>query len=489
MNHRTISLFTAASLALLAGSALAGGGMRQAAQDHEPGVVFFSAADKTTSMSWSDGKNSVRAEIRGDTAEISLNGADAITINGLESGAGSFSDGKNTLEATAKDGRLTITLNGERILGGDQREHAEASEHLRRATRRLGEAQGQYGRQSERFREVAELARREAQEHVRRLHVSPPSFPGWAAPGAMSGQNAEPPRVMIGVTMESAIDDAEDLPEGVTPERATVINRVVDGLPAAKAGLHEDDIVIAINGSQNASPDDIRELLRTKNPGDTLKLTVLRDNDRDDGKHDQLEIDLRLEAFDAQAIGAPGAWGWRPSEVDLDDGAGARLAELRSELASLSEQLNRAGRAMGDARNAEERAEHAKVMSELGQQMAEIGAELARESAQSEGSFRIFGLGRDTGLGGTARVYIDRGDGQGPQAVIVPAPAPAPAPAPRPGDPAAPSVAPAAPAAPSADRLEAVNERLERVERLLEQLAEREARNADSKNAPSKPRN
>lgn len=487
MNHRTISLFTAASLALLAGSALAGGGVRHAAQDHEPGVVFFSAADKTTTMAWSDGKNSVRAEIRGDTAQISLNGVDAITISDLESGAGSFSDGKNTLEAAAKDGSLSITLNGERILGGEHDEHAQASEHLRREQRALGDAQGQYGRQSERFREMAELARREAQDQVRRLHISPPSFPGWAAPGAMSGQTAEPPRVMIGVTMESALDDADEMPENVDAERATVINRVVEGLPAAKAGLEEDDIVIAIDGSKDASPDDIRELLRTKNPGDTLKLKVLRDNDRDDGKHDELEIDVRLEAFDAQAVGAPGAWGWRTSDDDLDDSAVARLGELRAQLASLSEELRRAGQEMAEARSPEERADRSKAMSKLGEQMAEIGAELARESAQNTSSFRVFGLGRDSGLGGTARVYIDRGDGQGPQAVIVPEPAPAPTPAPAPA--VRPGEAPAAPPAPSADRLEALNDRLDRVERLLEKLAEREAKNSDSKNAESRPRN
>lgn len=58
-----------------------------------------------------------------------------------------------------------------------------------------------------------------------------------------------------------------------------VVSLVQDG-PAQRAGLHEGDVIVALNGKDTATMDDIHHLLSGMPPGSSVQLTILRDRDR-----------------------------------------------------------------------------------------------------------------------------------------------------------------------------------------------------------------
>jgi serine protease Do len=65
---------------------------------------------------------------------------------------------------------------------------------------------------------------------------------------------------------------------------------IVPGSPADKAGILENDIVLTIDGEKIDDTHGLAMLLRKKNIGDTVKLTILR-------KGEEKTVDVKLEAF------------------------------------------------------------------------------------------------------------------------------------------------------------------------------------------------
>jgi hypothetical protein len=104
------------------------------------------------------------------------------------------------------------------------------------------------------------------------------------------------PKVMLGVVM--AEPDPMILEHlGLDIEKAVLLERVVDGLPADKAGLEDKDIIIGFGEkAEPRSADEIRKVLAKAEPGSTVKVKVIR-------KGHPVTVDLKFEAFDAQALG------------------------------------------------------------------------------------------------------------------------------------------------------------------------------------------
>jgi membrane-associated protease RseP (regulator of RpoE activity) len=89
------------------------------------------------------------------------------------------------------------------------------------------------------------------------------------------GNVLTPPPVMLGVTMEQP-GAALVKHMGINPARSTLLVDVIPGLPAAKAGLEDHDLVIAVDGSKDAGPHDIRRKLRAMKAGDSITFTIRR---------------------------------------------------------------------------------------------------------------------------------------------------------------------------------------------------------------------
>jgi hypothetical protein len=102
--------------------------------------------------------------------------------------------------------------------------------------------------------------------------------------GAMSvtvGSN--PPPVMVGMLMEY-VEDEEGL----------VVQRVFDGLPAAKGGLEAGDVIVEIEGKKVENNESLRESLRSKNAGDSLALSVMREGTKKDLKLELVKYDQEV---------------------------------------------------------------------------------------------------------------------------------------------------------------------------------------------------
>lgn len=133
--------------------------------------------------------------------------------------------------------------------------------------------------------------------------VQPPVPP--EAPGAdIIIQNAPP--VMLGITMsepdEGVLDEVNRELEGDGIDTGIVVDRVIEGLPAHKAGLKAGDVIIAVGRQRGVGQEELRDILRAKEPGDALELKVFRE-----GK--AREVVIKLDKFDASRLnpGMPGA--------------------------------------------------------------------------------------------------------------------------------------------------------------------------------------
>lgn len=119
--------------------------------------------------------------------------------------------------------------------------------------------------------------------------------PGEMALALPYGQPQDAPPVMIGITMAEVPESlAEHL--GLQPGEGFVLERVIEGLPAAKAGLQRADVVVKIDGAERATQEELRGLLRTKKPGDVVKLVVVR-------RGQKQEVEVKLEPYQAEKLG------------------------------------------------------------------------------------------------------------------------------------------------------------------------------------------
>jgi len=107
------------------------------------------------------------------------------------------------------------------------------------------------------------------------------------ATGSVGQAQASPPKVMVGITMSEA-------PSGVL--EGIVVDRVLEGLPASKAGLEAGDIIIELKGLDDVSPEGLRTVLRKKSPGDELQVRILRNGAVE-------ERTIKLQSYDPEKLG------------------------------------------------------------------------------------------------------------------------------------------------------------------------------------------
>jgi hypothetical protein len=117
------------------------------------------------------------------------------------------------------------------------------------------------------------------------------------APMRVQGLDAEPaPRSMIGAGL-GTIDEALAHHLALDPARVTLVTNVIDGLPASSAGIERFDVIVGVNGSDNASPKKLRGLMANAEPGTKLALKVRRGAETRD-------VELAVEAFDMEKLSA-----------------------------------------------------------------------------------------------------------------------------------------------------------------------------------------
>ena len=118
---------------------------------------------------------------------------------------------------------------------------------------------------------------------------------GHAPMMRMQMKPTQHPPVMLGIQMGPIDEDTADELD-IDTEDGIQVMQVLDGLPADKAGLRKDDIILKVDGHKSASPAMLGDLLKNKKPGEKLKLRINRD-----GK--EKTITLKLAPWDSEALG------------------------------------------------------------------------------------------------------------------------------------------------------------------------------------------
>lgn len=168
------------------------------------------------------------------------------------------------------------------------------------------------------------------------------------------------PRVMLGVVMvEPDPVVLEHL--GLDAEKAVLLERVIEGLPADKAGLQVKDIIVGFGEhAEPRSAEDIRKVLAKAEPGSTVKVKVIR-------KGHPVTVDLKLEAFDGPALGRAAAPQTPPAPGEVRGGQAGQMwqrfgddqfARLEREHADHDAAMERARRAMEEAAQMIAKLEH-----------------------------------------------------------------------------------------------------------------------------------
>jgi len=202
-------------------------------------------------------------------------------------------NGENTVELRIQDGKQTATVNGKKV--PDDRVVKDKDGY------KVLDADGDT---------IAEFPITQAQGGST-FYFSQPGAKGgatrapqgskgsggaWGVGGGDNSQPMEQPKVMIGITMGEPSEELlknYDLKSG----QAILVEKVIEGLPADKAGLQENDIITQIDGKKPVSQETLREIMRGKEPGDTVKFTVLR-------KGGDQTIRVTVEKFDPEKFGS-----------------------------------------------------------------------------------------------------------------------------------------------------------------------------------------
>jgi len=141
----------------------------------------------------------------------------------------------------------------------------------------------------------------------------------WTMPAPEAPQvEWTPPKVMMGITMGEPGDELRkflDLKDG----EAVLVDRVVDGLPADKAGLRTQDVIVEFDGVKPITEGKIRDILRGKNAGDKIDAVVVR-------KGERKTVHIELQKYDAEKLGTAVA------APDADDGEPLRKLRDLSKL-------------------------------------------------------------------------------------------------------------------------------------------------------------
>jgi len=85
-------------------------------------------------------------------------------------------------------------------------------------------------------------------------------------------------RGYMGVSIQYIPDD--EAKDYGFPQGGVLIGRVDEGTPAKEAGLKKYDLIVEVDGTKIKSARELRNLIASHSPGDVVKLTIYRGNDK-----------------------------------------------------------------------------------------------------------------------------------------------------------------------------------------------------------------
>jgi serine protease Do len=83
----------------------------------------------------------------------------------------------------------------------------------------------------------------------------------------------------LGITMQSLTDELRE-GLGSKADEGVLVNSVIEGSAADKAGIEEGDVIVEFDGQEVDSPTALRELIGDKEVGDEVSVKIVRDDKR-----------------------------------------------------------------------------------------------------------------------------------------------------------------------------------------------------------------
>jgi serine protease Do len=178
--------------------------------------------------------------------------------------------------------------------------------------------------------------------------------------------------------------------------RGALINQVVPGTPADRAGLRSGDIVLEVNGTAVADPRALSEAIAALEPGSTARLGLLRD-----GEERDLEVELGERPSQAARLDPR-----EPRELERN-AFGLALGDLSP---SMAKELDLPGGALvrevrPDSPAAAAGLEPGDVILSVGKHDVDSGSEAARLLAEAGSGARLLVASRD---GSTRWLFLER---------------------------------------------------------------------------------
>ena len=105
------------------------------------------------------------------------------------------------------------------------------------------------------------------------------------------------PKVMLGINLgepSEVLRKHLKLKDGMS---AILVEKVIKGLPAAVAGIQDFDVIVSLDGSDDASGELLGKIMAEKSAGDTMKVVVLRSGDK-------VKLKVKLAEYDGEALGS-----------------------------------------------------------------------------------------------------------------------------------------------------------------------------------------
>jgi len=128
-----------------------------------------------------------------------------------------------------------------------------------------------------------------------------PSVSAWVGVAGDGDNNqnitidVEQPKVMLGINMSEPGAALRKHLKLDDDRQVIMVEKVIEGLPAAKAGMESYDIIVSINDSKEASGETLHKALMEHKAGDKLKIWVLRAGEK-------LLIEPELVAYDGEKL-------------------------------------------------------------------------------------------------------------------------------------------------------------------------------------------
>jgi membrane-associated protease RseP (regulator of RpoE activity) len=136
---------------------------------------------------------------------------------------------------------------------------------------------------------------------------------------------------------------------GAPKDGGVVVQSVKEGGPAAKAGLHVGDVVMAIDGKPVDSAWTVGDTLDDKHAGDSVRVDIIRNHQRQTltATLEEREPLLKMDTLDLPGLenlnmpGLPQMWKARVEATDNCGDLQTRIKDLESRLKELEKKLQK----------------------------------------------------------------------------------------------------------------------------------------------------